>query len=115
MFQLKELVEFCTKFLQYRIDSRNLVHFLKNTIKYDTPDLRDVVIARLLKDADKAFDNEQMLDLSEDELYNIMAKRPRVKGSKVMDVLIRWAKKPFALEALRVEKRNKLLRKKRRK
>ena len=34
------------------------IHFLKNIIKYDTPDLRDVVIARLLKDADKAFDNE---------------------------------------------------------
>ena len=93
MFQLKELEELCTKFLQYRIDSRNLIHFLKNTIKYDTPYLRDVDIARLLKDADKAFDNEQMLDLSEDELYNIMAKRPRVKGSKVMDVLIKWAEK----------------------
>ena len=25
------------------------------------------------EDADKAFDNEQMLDLSHDELYNIMA------------------------------------------
>ena len=48
MFQLKELEELCTKFLQYRIDSRNLIHFLKNTIKYDTPDLRDV-ISRLLK------------------------------------------------------------------
>merc|ERR1712088_622317 len=108
MFQLKELEELCTKFLQYRIDSRNLIHFLKNTIKYDTPDLRDVVIARLLKDADKAFDNEQMLDLSEDELYNIMAKRPQVKGSKVMDVLIKWAKKRFALEAPKVEKKEEV-------
>ena len=88
---------------------------MKNTIKYDTPYLRDVDIARLLKDADKAFDNEQMLDLSEDELYNIMAKRPRVKGSKVMDVLIKWAKKRFALEAPKAEKRKKLLRKKRKK
>jgi len=105
MFQLKELEELCTKFLQYRIDSRNLIHFLKNTIKYDTPDLRDVVIARLLKDADKAFDNEQMLDLSEEELYNIMAKRPQVQGRKAMDVLIRWAKKRFALEAPKVEKK----------
>ena len=78
---------------------------MKNTIKYDTPYLRDVDIARLLKDADKAFDNEQMLDLSEDELYNIMAKRPRVKGSKVMDVLIKWAKKRFALEAPKIEKK----------
>merc|ERR1712038_2207990 len=105
MFQLKELEELCTKFLQYRIDSRNLIHFLKNTIKYDTPDLRDVVIARLLKDADKAFDNEQMLDLSEEELYNIMAKRPQVQGRKAMDVLIRWAKKRFAPEAPKVEKK----------
>ena len=95
----------------YNIDSRNHVHFLKNTIKYDTPYLRDVDIARLLKDADKAFDNEQMLDLSEDELYNIMAKRPRVKGSKVMDVLIKWVKKRFALEALKVEKKEEVVEK----
>ena len=85
---------------------------MKNTIKYDTPYLRDVDIARLLKDADKAFDYEQMLDLSEDELYNIMAKHPRVKGSKVMDVLIKWVKKRFALEAPKVEKK-KLMKKKR--
>merc|ERR1712203_925772 len=105
MFQLKELEELCTKFLQYRIDSRNLIHFLKNTIKYDTPDLRDVVIARLLKDADKAFDNEQMLDLSKEELMNIMSRKPQVKASKVMDVLIRWAKEKLALEAPKVEKK----------
>ena len=65
----------------------------------------------MLKDADKAFDNEQMLDLSEDELYNIMAKRPQVKGSKVMDVLIKWAKKRFALEALKVEKKEEVVEK----
>ena len=75
-FKLKELEDLCTKFLQYRIDARNLIHLLKNTIKYDTPDLRDVVVARLLKDADKAFDNEQMLDLSEEEIMNIMSRRP---------------------------------------
>ena len=28
------------------LDARNLIHFLKNTIKYDTPDLRDIVIGR---------------------------------------------------------------------
>ena len=104
-FQLKELEELCTKFLQYRIDSRNLIHFLKNTIKYDTPDLRDVVISRLLKDAEKAFENEQMLELSEEELMNIMKRRPQVKTAKVMDVLIKWAKKKFALEAPKVEKK----------
>jgi len=104
-FKLKELEDLCTKFLQYRIDARNLILFLKNTIKYDTPDLRDVVIARLLKDVDKAFDNEQMLDLSEEELINIMSKRPQVKASKVMNVLIKWAKKKLALEAPKIEKK----------
>merc|ERR1712109_244307 len=104
-FKLKELEDLCTKFLQYRIDARNLIHFLKNTIKYDTPDLRDIVIARLLKDADKAFDNEQILDLSKEELMNIMSRKPQVKASKVMDVLIRWAKKKLALEAPKVEKK----------
>merc|ERR1712088_205924 len=104
-FQLKELEELCTKFLQYRIDSRNLIHFLKNTIKYDTPDLRDVVISRLLKDAEKAFENEQMLDLSEEELMNIMSRKPEVKASKVMDVLVKWAKKKFALESPKEEKK----------
>ena len=53
---------------------------LKNTNKYDTPDLRHVVISKLLKDAEKAFENEQMIDLSEEELYNIMTKRPQVAG-----------------------------------
>ena len=84
---------------------------MKNTIKYDTLDLRDIVIARLLKDADKAFDYEQMLDLSEDERYNIMAKRPQVKGSKVMDVQIKWVKKRFALEAPKVEKKEEVVEK----
>merc|ERR1712136_215918 len=102
-FKLKELEDLCTKFLQYRIDARNLIHFLKNTIKYDTPDLRDVVIARLLKDADKAFDNEQMLDLSEEELMNIMSKRPQVKASKMMNVLITWSKIKLAPDAPKVE------------
>ena len=29
----EELEDLCTKFLQYRIDSRNLIHFFKKTIK----------------------------------------------------------------------------------
>merc|ERR1711962_1267380 len=86
-FQLKELEELCTKFLQYRIDSRNLIHFLKNTSKYNTPDLRDVVISRFLKNAEKGFEDEQILDLTEDELLNIMSRRPEVTARKVMDVL----------------------------
>merc|ERR1712066_156700 len=95
-FQLKELEELCTKFLQYRIDSRNLIHFLKNTSKYDTPDLRDVVISRFLKNADKGFEDEQILDLTEDELLNIMSRRPEVQARKVMEVLVKWAKKKYA-------------------
>jgi len=98
-FQLKELEELCTKFLQYRIDSRNLIHFLKNTIKYDTPDLRDIVITRFLQNADKGFEDPQILDLSEEELLNIMKRRPEVQARKVMEVLIKWAKKRFAIEA----------------
>ena len=104
-FKLKELEDLCTKFLQYRIDSRNRIHFLKNTIKYDTPDIWDAGIARLLKDADKAFDNEQMLELSEEELMNIMSKRPQVKASKVMNVLIKWDKKKLALEVPKIDKK----------
>ena len=51
---------------------------MKNTSKYDTPDLRNVVISKLLKDAEKAFENEQMIDLSEEELYN-KAKKEETK------------------------------------
>ena len=82
---------------------------MKNTNKYDTPDLRHVDISRLVKNAEKAFENEQMIDLSEEELYNIMTKRPQVAGRKVMDVLIRWVKKSFALEAPKVEKKEEAI------
>ena len=46
-----------------------------------------------------------MLDLSEDELYNIMAKRPQVQGRRDMDVLIKWVNKRFTIEAPKVEKK----------
>ena len=82
---------------------------MKNTNKYDTPDLRHVVISRLVKNAEKAFENEQMIDLSEEELYNITTKRPQVAGRKVMDVLIRWVKKSFALEDPKVEKKEEAI------
>ena len=75
-FQLVKQEYLCTKFLQYRIDARNLIHFFKNTLKYDSTVLWDVIIARLVKDADKAFQKEQMLDLSKEELLNIMSKGP---------------------------------------
>ena len=67
MFDLKELEELCTKFLKYRIDSKNLVHFLKNTTKYDTPDLKEVVISRFVKDAANGFESEQVLEVKEAE------------------------------------------------
>jgi hypothetical protein len=97
-FELKELEELCTKFLKYRIDSKNLVHFLKNTTKYDTPDLKEVVISRFVKDAVNGFESEQVLELSESELLSIMERKPEVQAKKVIDVLIRWARKIFQAE-----------------
>ena len=44
-----------------------------------------------------------MLDLSEEELMNIMSRRPQVKARKAMDVLIKWEKKKLALEAPKIE------------
>merc|ERR1712110_1089065 len=92
-FDLKELEELCTKFLKYRIDAKNLVHFLKNTTKYDTPDLREVVISRFVKDASNGFESEQVLELSEEELLSIMERKPEIQAKKIMEVLIRWARK----------------------
>ena len=45
-----------------------------------------------------------MLDLSEEELMNIMSRRPQVKARKVMNVLMKWAKKKLVLEAPKIEK-----------
>merc|ERR1712115_313181 len=98
MGDLKELEELCTKFLKYRIDSKNLVHFLKNTTKYDTPDLKEVVISRFVKDASNGFESDQVLGLSEQELLSIMERKPEVQAKKVMDVLIRWARKMYKAE-----------------
>ena len=97
-FDLKELEELCIKFLKYRIDSENLVHFLKNTTKYDTPDLKEVVISRFVKDASSGFESDQVLELSEQELLAIMERKPEVQAKKVMDVLIRWARKMYKAE-----------------
>merc|ERR1712088_250019 len=97
-FELKELEDLCTKFLQYRIDSKNLVHFLKNTTKYDTPDLREVVISRFVKDATNAFQNDQVLDLSEVEMQDIMEKKPEIAAKRVIDVLVKWARKKMQAE-----------------
>merc|ERR1712190_588695 len=97
-FDLKELEELCTKFLKYRIDSKNLVHFLKNTTKYDTPDLKEVVISRFVKDASNGFESDQVLEMGEQELLSIMERKPEVQAKKVMDVLIRWARKMYKAE-----------------
>ena len=40
-----------------------------------------------------------------------MAKRPQVQGRKAMDVLLKWAKKQFALEAPKVEKKEEVVEK----
>ena len=56
-----------------------------------------------------------MLDLSQNELYNIRAKRLQIKGSKAMDVLIKWAQKRFALKAPKVEKKEEVVEKEKKK
>merc|ERR1712012_223978 len=106
-FNLKSLKSFVQNSCN-RIDSRNLIHFLKNTSKYNTSDLRDVVITRFLKNADKGFEDEQMLDLTEGEMYDIMSRRPEVQARKVMEVLIKWAKKRYADKKAEIEKAKRL-------
>ena len=65
-FDLKELEELCTKFLKYRIDSKNLVHFLKNTTKYDTPDLKaPIEDAWKVEVAGQAFDLKELEELAQ--------------------------------------------------
>lgn len=92
-FGFKELEELCTKFLKYRIDSKNLGHFLKNSTKYDTPDIREVVITRMVKDASTIFEDEQILELSETDLASILERKPDVQAKNVVPVLVNWARK----------------------
>merc|ERR1712012_344550 len=86
-FNLKSLKSFVQNSCN-RIDSRNLIHFLKN--------------------ADKGFEDEQMLDLTEGEMYDIMSRRPEVQARKVMEVLIKWAKKRYADKKAEIEKAKRL-------
>ncbi len=60
-FQLKELEDLCAKFLKYRLDSSNLIAFLRNTYKYDAPDIRDVVISRFGREANAVMSNDQVI------------------------------------------------------
>lgn len=97
-FQLKELEELTTKFLKYRLDSQNLLIYLKNSCKYDCPDLREVIATRFLKDAIVVLDDPAVLDLSEEELLGLIQKRPEVQAKKMVAVLIKWAKKKYNIK-----------------
>merc|ERR1712112_67512 len=97
-FQLKELEELTTKFLKYRLDSQNLLVYLKNSCKYECPDLREVIVNRFLKEAMAVLDDPHVLDLSEEELIELISKEPEVQAKKLMSVLIKWAKKRYLPE-----------------
>jgi len=75
-FQLKELEELCSKFLKYRLDSSNLIAFLRNSHKYDAPDIKEVVISRFMREAESVMRNEQVLDLSQEELISLLSTGP---------------------------------------
>merc|ERR1711868_313628 len=95
---LKELEELTTKFLKYRLDSQNLLIYLKNSCKYECPDLREVIVNRFLKEAMAVLDDPHVLDLSEEELIELISKEPEVQAKKLMSVLIKWAKKRYLPE-----------------
>lgn len=96
-FRLNELEELCTKFLKYRLDSQNLLLYLKNSCKYECPDLREVIVNRFLKEAMVVLDDPAVLDLSEEELVSLIEKEPEVQAKKLMSVLIKWAKKRYSI------------------
>lgn len=110
-FRLKDLEELTTKFLKYRLDSQNLLVYLKNSTKYDCPDLREVIVTRFLKEAMVVLDDPAILNLSEEELIHLIEKEPEVQAKKLMSVLIKWARKrQFVPEPSEepVEKKQKL-------
>ena len=94
-FQLEELEELVTKFLKYRLDSSNLLIYLRNSAKYQAPDLREVILSRFAKAADAVLEDEQMLDLSKEDLISLMEKEPTCQAKKLLDVLIKWSKKYY--------------------
>lgn len=97
-FMLEELEELVTKFLKYRLDGTNLLTYLRNSTKYEAPDLREVILNRFAKEADTVLDDESMLDLSQDDLTSLMQKQPICPAKKVVDVLIRWSRKRHNLD-----------------
>lgn len=98
-FGLEELEELVTKFLKYRLDATNLLIYLRNSTKYEAPDLREVILNRFAKEADAVLDDEAMLDLNQDDLTSLMEKQPVCPAKKVVDVLIRWSRKRHNLDA----------------
>ena len=97
-FQLKELEELTTKFLKYRLDSQNLLIYLKNSCKYECPDLREVIVIRFLKEAMAVLHDPHVFDLSEEKLIELIFKEPEVQAMKLISVLINWAKKRYLPE-----------------
>ncbi len=95
LFQLNNLEDLCTKFLKYRLDASNLLGFLKAASKYEAHDLREIVIQRFAREANSVLAQDQMLDLTQEELVCLLETRPSVQASKLMDVLIKWAKKRY--------------------
>ena len=66
---------------------------MRNSTKYEAPDLREVILNRFAKDADAVLDDEAMLDLNQEDLTNLMQKQPVCPAKKVVDMLIRWSRK----------------------
>jgi hypothetical protein len=97
-FMLKDLEDLCTKFLKYRMDSQNIIEYMKNSTTYNAPDLREAVIQRFTKEANAVLANDEILELDQEELLDLLKTRPSMQARKLMDVLIRWAKKRYQLE-----------------
>ena len=95
MFELKELEDLCTKFLKYRLDSTNLLIYLKNATKYECPDLKEVIFQRFAKDAMQVLDDDELLNLQETDLLGLIQQEPDVQARKVIEVLIKWAKRRY--------------------
>ena len=94
-FELTELEELCTKFLKYRLDNTNMLVFLRNATKYECPDLREIILNRITQEADSVLDDEQVLDISQNDLLCLLERHPKCPAKKLLDVLIRWSKKRY--------------------
>ncbi len=95
-FQLEKLEDLCAKFLKYRLDSTNLIAYLHNTYKYNAPDIRDVVISRFGREANAVMSNDQVLDLSREELISLLETKPdHLQASTLMDVLFKRCRKRY--------------------